>query len=345
MSGTYPSRMGRGMSGHKRIECQFSVFGTSGACFAYGQQNKPLTMEWTPDLRQLRALVAVAEEGSFTLAARKLFLTQSAVSHSIRALEDQIGTRLLDRHGKHVSVTPEGYILLRRTSRVIQELEEATREIDGLRRWGQTTIRVGAPHSLCHFMIPSVLREFRDCFPRCEPSVESGETADLLEKLQQGELDLVVGIKPKNHDAEGYRSLLTDQLCFVVSPFHPWATGGGDITGTLAAQQFIIYAKATDTHRMIEEWMEKMAGKIRSPLVIGDMQAIKQMVKLGTAVGIVASWVAAREVADGTLVAVDIPGQPLHREWGVFHAGQRQPSLVEESFIGLCSMAFDNMAQ
>jgi DNA-binding transcriptional LysR family regulator len=308
-----------------------------------GQQKKPLIMEWVPDMRQLRALVAVAEEGSFTLAARKLFVTQSAISHSLRSLEDQLGCRLLDRTGKRVTVTAEGDILLRRTKRVILELEEATRELDGLKRWGQTTIRVGAPHSLCHFMIPGVLREFRDCFPKCEPSVESGETADLLEKLEQGELDLVVGIKPKNHDAEGYRSMFTDRLCFAVSPFHPWAVNGGDISGTLAAQQFIIYAKATDTHRMIEEWMERMAGKMRSPLVIGDMQAIKQMAKLGTAVGIVASWVAARDVADGTLVAVDIPGSQLHREWGVFHSNQREPSLVEESFIGLCAMAFANM--
>ena len=302
-------------------------------------------MEWVPDLRQLRALVAVADEGSFTLAARKLFVTQSAVSHSLRTLEEQLGCRLLNRTGKRVSVTTEGDILLKRCKRVVRELEEATRELDGLRRWGQTTIRVGAPHSLCHFMIPSVLREFRDCFPRCEPSVESGETGALLEKLVKGELDLVVGIKPKHQSEDGYRSMFTDRLCFVVSPFHPWAANDADITATLAAQQFIIYAKATETHRMIEEWMEEMAGKIRSPLVIGDMQAIKQMAKLGTAVGIVASWVAAREVAEGTLIALEIPGPPLHREWGVFHSTQRDPSLVEEMFIGLCQMAFGNMAK
>ncbi|MFM2198360.1 MAG: hypothetical protein RLZZ505_1792 [Verrucomicrobiota bacterium] len=302
-------------------------------------------MEWIPDLRQLRALLAVADEGSFTLAAKKLFVTQSAVSHSLRTLEEQLGCRLLDRSGKRVSVTTEGAILLRRSKRVIRELEEATRELDGLRRWGQSSIRIGAPHSLCHFMIPSVLREFRDCFPRCEPSVESGETGAFLEKLSLGELDLVVGIKPKHHSGEGYRPMFTDRLCFVVSPFHPWAAKDADISETLAAQQFIIYAKATDTHRMIEEWMETMAGKIRKPLVIGDMQAIKQMAKLGTAVGMVASWVAAREVAEGTLITMEIPGSPLHREWGVFHSFERDPSLVEESFIGLCAMAFSNMAR
>lgn len=300
-------------------------------------------MEWVPDLRQLRALVAVAEEGSFTLAARKLFVTQSAVSHSLRTLEEQLGCKLLDRSGKKVVVTSEGEILLRRCKRVLQELEQATRDLDGLRRWGQTRIRVGAPHSLCHHLVPSVLREFRDCFPRCEPNIEAGDTSLLIEKLAQGELDLVVGLKPKSHAEEGYRHMFSDRLAFVISPFHPWAAKKNEMVDTLADQQFIIYAKATETHRLIESWMDKMAGRIKKPLVLGDMQAIKEMAKLGTGVGIVASWVAAKEIAEGTLNAVKIPGEQINREWGVFHSTQRDPSLVEEAFIGLCEMAFENM--
>lgn len=302
-------------------------------------------MDWVPDLRQLRALVAVAEEGSFTLAAKKLFVTQSAVSHSLRALEEQLNCRLLDRTGKKVAVTSEGAILLRRCKRVLHELEQATRDLDGLRRWGQTSIRVGAPHSLCHFLIPSVLREFRDCFPRCEPNIEAGDTTILLEKLALGELDLVVGIKPKHQMEEGYRTMFRDQLAFVISPFHPWAAQNDAMLDSLSEQQFIIYAKATETHRLIESWMEGMGGKLKKPLVLGDMQAIKEMAKLGTGVGIVASWVAAREIAERSLKAVKIPDPQITREWGVFHSLQRQPSLVEEAFIGLCEMAFGNMPQ
>ncbi|QTN31433.1 LysR family transcriptional regulator [Akkermansiaceae bacterium] len=300
-------------------------------------------MDWVPDLRQLRALVAVAEEGSFTLASRRLFVTQSAVSHSMRTLEDQLGCKLLDRSGKRVAVTSEGEILLRRCRRILHEIEGATRDLDGLRRWGQTCIRVGAPHSLCHFLIPSVLREFRDCFPRCEPNIDAGDTTMLLEKLDQGELDIVVGLKPKNHGGDGYRAMFTDELAFVVSPFHPWAANKDDMLNALGDQHFIIYARATETHRLIEDWMERMAGKIRKPLVLGDMQALKEMAKLGTGVGIVAPWVAAREIADGTLCAVPIREPRIRREWGVFHSTQRAPSLVGESFIGLCEMAFGNM--
>ncbi|RYD33583.1 MAG: hypothetical protein EOP87_10740, partial [Verrucomicrobiaceae bacterium] len=125
--------------------------------------------------------------------------------------------------------------------------------------------------------------------------------------------------------------------------FHPWVNDGGRVLETLSEQQFIIYARATETHRLIEEWFEKKGERGRKPLVLGDMQAIKEMAKLGVGVGIVAPWIAAREIADGSLKAVEIPGPGIEREWGVFHSANREPSLVEEAFIGLCEMAFSAM--
>ena len=300
-------------------------------------------MDWVPDLRQLRAFVAVVEEGSFTLAARRIFVTQSAVSHSLRTLEEQLACKLLDRTGKRVAVTAEGELLLKRCRRVIFELEQATRDLDGLRRWGQTRIRIGAPHSLCHFLIPSVLREFRDCFPRCEPVIEAGDTMLLLDRLAAADLDLVVGLKPRGQLDEGYRAMFNDRLAFVVSPFHPWAVDSSSVIKTINDHQFIIYAKATETHRLIEEWMEKNGSRGRKPLVLGDMQAIKEMAKLGIGVGIVAPWVAARDIGEGSLKVVTIKEPGIGREWGVFHSPKREPSLVEEAFIGLCEMAFAAM--
>lgn len=300
-------------------------------------------MDWVPDLRQLRAFVAVVEEESFTMAARRLFVTQSAVSHSLRTLEEQLDCKLLDRTGKRVTVTVEGELLLIRSKSVLKELERASRELDGLRRWGQTRIRIGAPHTLCHYVVPSVLREFRDCFPRCEPVIEAGDTTHLLDRLANAELDLVVGLKPRGRHDEGYRPMFSDKLVFVISPFHPWATAGGGEIDRLEDQQFIIYAKASETHRLIEDWLADRGIRIRKPLVLGDMQAIKEMAKLGIGIGIVAPWAAAREIADGTLIAVGIGEPGISREWGVFHSTRKSPSLVEEAFIGLCEMAFAAM--
>lgn len=300
-------------------------------------------MDWVPDLRQLRAFVAVVEEGSFTLAARRLFVTQSAVSHSLRALEEQLSCRLLDRTGKRAAVTAEGDLLLKRCKRVLFELEQACRDLDGLRRWGQTRIRIGAPHSLCHFLVPSVLREFRECFPRCEPVIEAGDTTLLLDRLSNSDLDLVVGLKPRGRTDDGYRPMFKDRLAFVVSPFHPWAIDPALKINSINEQQYIIYAKATETHRLIEDWLDHKGATEKKSLVLGDMQAIKEIAKLGIGVGVVAPWVAAREIEEGSLKVVDIDEPKIEREWGVFHSPQRQPSLVEEASIGLCEMAFAAM--
>lgn len=88
-------------------------------------------MNWIPDFRQVRAFVAVAERGSFTLAAKEIYLTQSAVSHSIRSLEDQLACKLLDRSRRQVRLTPEGVVFLRRCRRIMQEIDEARRDLNG----------------------------------------------------------------------------------------------------------------------------------------------------------------------------------------------------------------------
>lgn len=87
-------------------------------------------MNWVPDFRQVKAFVAVAEHRSFTLAAREIHLTQSAVSHSIRSLEEQLNCRLLDRSRRQVQLTPEGARFLRRCRRIMEELSEIRRDFE-----------------------------------------------------------------------------------------------------------------------------------------------------------------------------------------------------------------------
>jgi len=74
--------------------------------------------------------------------------------------------------------------------------------------------------------------------------------------------------------------------------------------------------------------------------MLGDMQGIREMAKLGIGVGILAPWVAAREIEEGSLHQLAMPGQGISREWKAYYSPKKQPSLVEEAFIGLCGMAF-----
>jgi len=113
------------------------------------------------DSRQLRAFCVLARTGSFTETARELHLTQSGISHSMKALEGDVGCRLLDRLGKKVLLTQAGEQLLQHAQKILQEMESAREMLGRLGKWGRGRLRLGASTTACQHLIPTVLRESR----------------------------------------------------------------------------------------------------------------------------------------------------------------------------------------
>src|SRR3954469_18240978 len=140
------------------------------------------------DSRQLLAFAALARRASFTLAAKDLFLTQSAVSHAIKALEEEVGCRLVDRAGRRVLLTQAGEQFLRHTEKILREMEAARAGLDTLSKWGHGRLRVGASTTACQLILPTVLREFRESFPKCVIKIEPGDHGRQLELLRAGQI-------------------------------------------------------------------------------------------------------------------------------------------------------------
>ncbi|MGC6426033.1 MAG: LysR family transcriptional regulator [Akkermansiaceae bacterium] len=286
-----------------------------------------------PDLRQVRSLVAVAETESFTKAAERLGVTQSAVSHSIRALETLLETKLIERSGKRLALKQEGVVLVRRFRRALQELESAGEDLAMLKRWGQGRLRIGATHTLCNYVIPQVLSEFRKLYPRCEVHIESGDTSDLMKNLDDSEIDILLGISGRGPSWTRFEKVFEDEMIFVVAPDHPWAELDQVPMNEVENQSFLVYARASETYRLLKESFENAGGRLRPGLSLGDMGAIKEMAKQGIGVGIVAPWVAHEEVGNGTLIPLSLGKIKHPREWGVFCHDSRQLSMVEEDFL------------
>ncbi len=298
-----------------------------------------------PDLRQVKSLVAVAETESFTKAAERLNVTQSAVSHSIRALENQLECTVVERSGKRVSLSQEGNVLLRRFRSALSELDKACEELAVLRRWGQGRLRVGATHTLCHYVLPEVMREFRDLYPRCEIHFESGDTSDMIDILDKAEIDIVLGIGGRSPNWCRFEPIFKDEMVFVVSPKHPWAGLAEVPIEEVEGESFLVYGRTSETYRLLKNAFEKAGAKLRPGLSLGDMGAIKQMAKVGVGVAIVARWVAQEEMRTGELVAVPLGKVNLSREWGVFCHETRQLSIVEEDFLRIYRKICQNVVR
>jgi len=295
------------------------------------------------DTRQLRAFVTLARTGSFTLTARELHLSQSAVSHSMKALEGDVGCRLLDKMGKKAVLTQAGEQLLARATSIIAEMAAARAEIGRLGKWGQSRLRLGASTTACHHILPAVLREFKDSFPKCTISIEPGDTPEMIEALRTHRIDLAVNLEPKPGEPLDFRPLFTDEMHFILSPEHPWARAGRVERAEIARQDYILYKRKSYTSAMIEDYFREDDIVLFSQLDMGNMEAIKELVKVGLGVSILAPWTARKEIEEGSLVALPLGKRKLRRRWGVLHWQDRRMSLVEDSFIGLCRDVTERM--
>ncbi len=290
----------------------------------------------TLDSRQLLAFAAVARRGSFTLAAKDLFLTQSAISHAIKALEEDLGHRLLDRVGRRVLLTQAGEQLLVHTHRILREMDLARGGLDHLANWGHGRLRVGASVTACQYLLPTVLREFRQSFPKCMIRIEPGDHLKQIELLQSGQVDLAVMLRAENERELTFVPMFEDDLRFVVAPHHPWATARRVGREEVANETLILYSKASYTFRLLNEHFRSENVALNDYIELGSMEAIKELAKTGVGVGVIATWIARDELASGALVALPIGRKALKREWGVAHLRGRRLALGEETFVGLC---------
>ena len=291
------------------------------------------------DSRQLRAFRVLARTGSFTQTARELHLTQSGISHSMKALESETGCRLLDRLGKKVVLTQAGEQLLQHAEKILTEMEAARESLTQLGKWGKGRLRLGASTTACQHLIPPVLREFKESFPEHAISLEPGDTPQLVGSLLKQRIDLALTLEAEREPQLEFHPLFNDELQFVVSALHPWAQTKHAERVAIPRQNYILYSKSSVTFRLIEDYFRREEMVLNTIIEAGSMEATKELVKLGLGISILAPWVAKKEIEEGSLVALPLGRKKLQRRWGILQWRGKRLNLAEETFIGLCDSA------
>lgn len=288
------------------------------------------------DSRQLRAFCALARTGSFTQTARELHVTQSGISHSIKALERDVGCRLLDRLGKKVVLTQAGEQLMHHAEKVLEEMRDARESLAKLGKWGGGRLRLGASTTACQHLIPPVLREFKKEFPAHAISIEPGDTPALVPLLLRHKIDLAISLEHRHEPQLEFQPLFNDELQFIVSPSHLWAKAGRAERTEIVRQYYILYKKPSVTFDLVQAFFRAEQMVLNTVIELGSMETIKELVKLGLGVSILAPWIAWKEIAEGSLVALPLGRRKLQRRWGISYWRARRLDLAEEKFIALC---------
>ncbi|HVT81146.1 MAG TPA: LysR family transcriptional regulator [Phycisphaerae bacterium] len=295
------------------------------------------------DVHKLRVFAAVAQTLSFTRAAQGLHLTQSAVSHAIAGLEREMDAPLLRREGKRISLTEPGRVLLEHSRRVFAVLEEAGAAVKRAARPDRGLLRIGASPAACQYLVPESLREFRESYPEFELAIAVGDSPHIARQVHDGHIDLGLLIRAEKDKQLAFHELFTDDLGILVSPYHAFAKQEKIDRRQLLDQHFVLYTRTSATFRAIERHLLKLEVPLRSFTELGSMEAIKELVKLGLGITVAASWIAAPEIAQGSLLWLRLPGPPLRRHWSIGCRAGRRLSIAEQTFVGLCRTTAENL--
>ena len=290
------------------------------------------------DTRQLAALCAVAERGSFSLAAEQLGVTQPAVSLAVRSLEKRLGARLLDRSGRRVEPTAAGRIVIARARRILQLEQEMTTLVGEQSSVLQGRLEIGASTGPGSRLLPRLLVTFRRQHPDVEVAMRIDATQAVIDQVLARELELGVVGAPRRHRTLIYEPLADDEIVLAVPQGHPFA--GREITlDELRSAPLVLQQEGSGVRSLIEDELRRAGLRLRDLDVVAELglqESSETAVQEGLGVTFTSHASIQREVALGTLAVSRVQGIRARRDYVIVRARGRAPSRLAEAFLELC---------
>jgi DNA-binding transcriptional LysR family regulator len=279
------------------------------------------------DLASLRAFVEVARNGSFSLAAETLFLTQPAISKRIAGLEEELATRLFDRAGRQILLTEAGRHLLPRAERIIHELTDIRRELSNLSGEVSGRLAMATSHHIGLHRLPLVLRAYSDSYSKVELDIRFMESEKACQAVEHGELELAVVTLPLS-PAETLNTevIWHDPLRPVVALGHPLAKQEKVGVAELLTHPAVLPTRGTYTRTILEQRVRQLHGEVNCTLSTDYLETLKMMVSIGL------GWSLLPEILlDEHLKPLEIPDLDLTRSLGIVTHRKRTLSNAAEA--------------
>jgi LysR family transcriptional regulator, transcription activator of glutamate synthase operon len=296
------------------------------------------------ELRQLRYLVALAEERHFTRAAEREHIAQPALSQQIRRLEDELGIPLVTRTTRSVALTDAGHGLVARARRILAEIDAAHAEIERLTGLQTGHVSVGAMHTMGPIDLSLPLAIFHERHPGVELTVREQSSEELAEMLRVDELDLAflsVTERIESHGL-GLHQLVSEELAVVVPEDHPLAGRRRIRMAELVSEQFISYREGARLRELLMAAGAHAGFQPQIKLESNESLRIRRLVARGMGVAILPRSDAAGP-EEGVAVAT-LTEPALHRDITLAWREGRRHSPAAAEFLALSLETFADLA-
>ena len=260
----------------------------------------------------LRTFIAVCEFKSFSLATARVHKSQAAISTQIARLEEQAGSKFIDRSQRQFRLTQEGELFLNFAREIVAKTNAAQQSIQALHNGLSEEVRIGTTRSVGIYILPDVIGRIAKNFPELKISVLTQGRTLTYERLEQGAVDLAVvlaDVVPRGFFAKPLRP---EPLCYIISPKHPLAGKKTISREELKTVAFISGVKGNDFSDMIDEIFEKDGvPRPAGCIAINNLRARKEAVRAGVGITVLPNFTVTDEIQRKTLKILAVEGVRL----------------------------------
>jgi LysR family transcriptional regulator for metE and metH len=266
------------------------------------------------ELRHLRLVKAIADAGSVTGAGTILHLTQSALSHQLRDIESRLNAPLFHRVGRRMLPTEAGRRLIETASGVLSAVRQTEDQIRRAARGGEGTLRISTECYTVYHWLPPLLRKYRLAHPMVDFQIDASATANPVQALLDGKLDLAVVTGAPRDRRIAVHPLFDDDMVVIVAPAHPLAGRPYIRADDFRTETLLLYARKEDSY----VYRQVVARAGVTPRAIQQVQlteAIIELVKAGLGVAILSEWAVAPHLRSRELRAIRLTRRGHRRRW------------------------------
>ena len=284
------------------------------------------------DFEQLETFMEVARLCSFSRAAEKRFRTQPAVSSQIRALEEEVGARLLDRSGGKVSLTASGKLFLKYAEETIEARKAVCTAIGETERIPRGEIVVGANEGTCLHILPEVFAEFKRNYPEVSVGIKRADYAKTLESVIDNSVDFGIVSLPVNDTRLSVVPFHRDELIIIAPPHHPLARLKSATIAEVASFPLLM-PKSGHTRDALENLFHERRLKPQISMELDSSELLKRFVAADVGVGFIARSSVAEDTQAHTLSIIPIADAQIRRDMALVFRKDKALSRAALAFI------------
>ncbi len=286
------------------------------------------------DFDQLEIFLEVARLSSFSRAAEKRFRTQPAISSQIRALEEEVGARLLDRSGGRVSLTAAGKLFFKYGEETIEHRKTILTEIAETERVPRGEIVVGANEGTCLHILPEVFAQFKRDYPNVAVSIKRSDYAKILESILENAVDFGVVSLPVNDNRLEAQMIHRDHLVAITAPKHPLAAKKTVTVPEVAAYPLVV-PKLGHTRDALDALFYDHRVKPNLAMELDSSELLKRFVAAGVGVGFIARSNIEDDIRAKALVAIALADLEIRRDLALVFRKDKSLSRAARAFMDI----------